>query len=331
MPLRYLVTGCAGFIAARTVEHLLKEGHEVVGLDNLNDAYGQALKCWRLERLLGHAGFTFHPIDVSDPQQLSPLSYSSNLKEQYASFTAVLHLAARSGVRSSVAEPLAYLATNVVGTQNMLNFCRDRQIGKFVLASSSSVYGSASPIPYREEADISQPASPYAASKVAAEALSHAAHVVHGLDVSVLRFFTVYGPAGRPDMSVYRFMRAIDSGQPLAVYGDGSQSRDFTYVDDIVKGVLAALRPVGYRTFNLGGDAPCTVSELIQQLEKVIGKPAQVIHEAPHPADVPATWASIDRARRELDWAPKVSLGEGLRRTFAWYQHERDWAKNIES
>lgn len=328
MPLCYLVTGCAGFIASRTVERLLDEGHEVVGIDNLNDAYSPVLKRWRLDRLLAQPNFQFHPIDIADIGQLAEFAVKQRTTEPYA---AVLHLAARSGVRSSVADPQAYLATNVVGTQNLLDFCRDQRVGKLVLASSSSVYGSASPIPYREEADISQPASPYAASKVAAEALSHAAHAVHGLDVSVLRFFTVYGPAGRPDMSVYRFMRAIDCGQPLTVYGDGSQSRDFTYVDDIVSGVLAALRPVGYRTFNLGGDAPSSVRELIHQLEKVIEKPAQVIYEPPHPADVPATWACIDRARRELDWAPKVSLREGLQQTFAWYQQERDWAKNIEA
>jgi len=328
MPLRYLVTGCAGFIAARTVERLLDEGHEVVGLDNLNDAYSPLLKRWRLDRLRAQPNFQFHAIDLSDVGQLAEFGGTHRPSEPYA---AVLHLAARSGVRASVANPQAYLATNVVGTQNMLDFCRDQRVGKLVLASSSSVYGSASRIPYREEADISLPASPYAASKVGAEVLSHAAHVVHGLDVSVLRFFTVYGPAGRPDMSVYRFMRAIDSGQPLTVYGDGSQSRDFTFVDDIASGVLAALRPVGYRTFNLGGDAPSSVRELIQQLEKILGKPAQVIHEAPHPADVPATWACIDRARRELDWAPKVTIDEGLQQTFAWYQQERDWAKAIEN
>jgi len=253
---RHLVTGCAGFIAAKVAEMLLASGHEVVGLDNLNDAYDPRLKQWRLEFLRAHPNFSFHQVDIADLAALEPIFAA---ERGGPPFDAVLNLAARAGVRPSVENPWVYFEANVAGTLNLLEMCRRRGVGKFLLASTSSVYGAHNPTPFREDADTSRPLSPYAASKKAAETLAYAYHRLHGIDVSIPRYFTVSGPAGRPDMSVFRFIRRIAEGEPIVVFGDGLQSRDFTYVDDIARGTVAALRHVGHEIFNLGGARPVPV------------------------------------------------------------------------
>ena len=200
-----------------------------------------------------------------------------------------------------------------------------------MLASTSSLYGKGAPLPFREDQDTSRPISPYAATKKAAESLVYTWHALHGLDVTVLRYFTVYGPAGRPDMATLPFVQRIREGRPITVFGDGSMSRDFTYVDDIARGTIAALRPLGYEVVNLGGDSPHTVRELVETIERHVGKSAQIVHEQPHPADVDRTLASIDKARELLDWVPEIPLDEGIRRTVEWYEAERDWAKDLQT
>ncbi len=319
---RYLVTGVAGFIGARVAGLLLAEGHRVHGLDNLNDAYDPRLKDWRLARLQGRAGFEFHRTDISDRQALGQVWASDG-------YDAVINLAARAGVRASVRDPWVYAQTNAVGTLNLLDLCRERGVGKFVQASTSSLYGAHNPRPFHEGADISRPLSPYAASKGAAEMLCHTYHYLHGLDVSILRYFTVYGPAGRPEMSIFRFVQWISEGRPVTLYGDGLQERDFTYIDDIAWGTIAALRPLGFEVINLGSDHPAVINEVIRLLESLTGKAAKVDQRPEAPGDVRATWADIGKATTLLEWSPTVDLETGLKTCVDWYQAERSWAKDV--
>ena len=255
----YLVTGAAGFIASRVSERLAAAGHRVIGLDNLNDAYDPRLKQWRLERLMRLPNFVFHRLDVSDAASMERVFNGEECE-------AVINLAARAGVRQSVETPGVYLETNATGTLNLLECCRRHGVKKFLLASTSSLYGAHNPMPYREDADTNRPLSPYAASKKAAEALCYSYHHLHGIDVTVVRYFTVYGPAGRPDMSAFRFVQWISEDRPVVVYGDGSQSRDFTYVDDIARGTIAALKPLGFEVINLGSDRPVVLMDAIRKL-----------------------------------------------------------------
>jgi nucleoside-diphosphate-sugar epimerase len=333
---KYLVTGCAGFIAARVSQMLLEAGEVVVGIDNLNDAYDPRLKLWRLARLRPYPRFHFTQLDIEDPQAVEQLfaadagpagaggpdRFPAEAAEK--PYAAVVNLAARAGVRASVENPRAYYRTNVEGTLNLLEACRRFGVKKFLLASTSSLYGKWNPVPYREDADTNRPLSPYAASKKAAEALAYTYHYLHGLDVSVPRYFTVYGPAGRPDMSVFRFIRRIAEGEPIVVFGDGSQQRDFTYVDDIARGTIAALGPLGYEVFNLGGDRPLPLSSVIELIGRRLGRTPQIDYRPADPADVPATWADVSQARQLLEWSPQVSVEEGLARSVAWYCENRE-------
>lgn len=332
---RYLVTGCAGFIASKVAEMLLESGHEVVGIDNLNHAYDPRLKQWRLEQLTQRARFCFYPIDITDRGALEHLfeSESGSAKQQVAGrgpFAAVVNLAARAGVRPSVVDPWVYYQTNCDGTLNLLDCCRRFGVRKFLLASTSSLYGGHNPVPYREDTDTNRPLSPYAASKKAAETLTYTYHHLHGIDVSVVRYFTVYGPAGRPDMSIFRFIRWIAESEPVILYGDGTQERDFTYVDDIARGTVAALRPLGYEVINLGGDRPVAISQIIDWISALVGKPPRLERRPPHPADVRATWAHIGKARSLLGWSPEVGIEEGLRRTVAWFLEHRRLACSLD-
>jgi len=318
----YLVTGAAGFIASRVSQLLLEAGHRVVGMDNLNDAYDVRLKQWRLAQLQCHPAFVFHLVDIADRAELARAVGDQEL-------AAVINLAARAGVRQSVENPWAYVATNITGTLNLLEMCRERHVPKFLLASTSSLYGAANPVPFREEADTNYPLSPYAASKKGAEAICYTYHHLHGIDVTVFRYFTVYGPAGRPDMSLFRFTQWISEGRPVLVYGDGSQSRDFTYVDDIARGTIAGLVPTGYEIVNLGSDAPFVLMDTIRMLEGLIGRKAELIFRPMHAADVPATWADVGKAKRLLGWRSQVPFTEGLKNLVAWYDANRAWAREI--
>jgi nucleoside-diphosphate-sugar epimerase len=321
-----LVTGCAGFIGWKVCEFLLQDGHSVIGVDNLNDAYDVRLKHWRLGQIKNHPNFTFHRDDICDLESLRSL-FEETAKG--GSWSAVINLAARAGVRQSVENPWVYYETNVTGTLNLLELCREFGVKKFVQASTSSLYGARNPRPFREDADTDGPLSPYAASKKAAETMCYTYHYLYGLDVTVLRYFTVYGPAGRPDMSLFRFVQWISEGRRVIVYGDGQQSRDFTYVDDIARGTIAALRPLGYEVINLGSDEPIVIMDAIRLVEELVGKKAVIEHQPRHPADVLATWADIGKAERLLNWRPQFPFGEGVARLVAWYQENREWAKDI--
>jgi len=326
----YLVTGAAGFIAARVCELVLDDGHTVVGVDNMNDAYDVRLKEWRLAQLEPRSGFTFSKLDICDKDALSEL-FRANHEDGGSGFSAVINLAARAGVRQSVDDPWIYLETNAIGALNLLELCREFNIQKYVLASTSSLYGKSNPRPYKEDGDTDGPLSPYAASKKAAEALCHTYHYLHGLDITVLRYFTVYGPAGRPDMSPFRFVQWVCEGRPLRLYGDGTQERDFTYVDDITRGTIAALKPAGFEVINLGSGKPIVLDEFIRLIERLAGKSAEIECQPRHPADVDATWADINKAREILSWQPEVDFKEGVERLVTWYQQNRDWAKNIDT
>jgi len=319
---RFLVTGAAGFIGSVVAQGLLAQGHQVVGLDNLNDAYDPRLKAWRLERLHPKPGFTFERADLSERQELERAWGNQP-------YDAVLNLAARAGVRPSMRDPMAYARSNLIGALNVLELCKLRGVPKLVQASTSSLYGAHNPRPFREDADISRPLSPYAASKGAAELLCHSYHHLFGLNVTILRYFTVYGPAGRPDMVIFRFVQWVAEGLPVVIFGDGSQERDFTYVQDIAEGTLAALRPTGFQVINLGSDRPTSLMNLLGLVEKMIGRKADLRFEPVAPGDVRATWADIQQAKAQLNWRPSTSLEDGLSACVGWYRQEREWARTI--
>ena len=317
----YLVTGAAGFIGARTSEFLIKDGHTVAGVDNLNETYDPRVKEYRLKKLQALPGFTFHKLDIS---QKSVIDY---LRDQR--FEGVINLAARAGVRASVKDPWAYVETNMVGSLNMLELCRVTGTKKFIVASTSSIYGEDPPYPTPESASSSEPLQPYAASKKGAEAMAHAYHHLYDIDVSVVRFFTVYGPAGRPDLSIFRFVQWISEGLPVRVNGDGEQSRGFTYIDDIARGTILALKPVGHEVLNLGGHEVITINNLIRLIEDVVGRKAIVDYGPADPADMRSNWADVTRAGELLGWEPQFNMRDGIEKLVEWYNAEREWASQI--
>lgn len=318
----YFVTGCVGFIGSKVTELLLTDGHTVVGVDNLNDAYDVRLKRWRLQQLERESGFQFHELDICNQSALREVFNANTLD-------AVINLAARAGVRYSVENPRVYYETNVTGTLNLLELCREAKVKKFVLASTSSLYGANNPQPFQEDADTNSPISPYAASKKGAEILCYTYHHLHGIDVTVFRFFTVYGPAGRPDMSPFRFVQWISEGRPVVVYGDGGQSRDFTYVDDVARGTIAGLKPLGYEVINLGSDSPVVLMDMIHLVEELTRRKANIDYKPFHPADVRATWADIGKAEQLLGWRPHSTFRDGFSALVDWYHANREWAKEI--
>ncbi len=331
----YLITGFAGFIAARVTEFLLDAGTLGGWRQQPQRRLRSAAQAVAARPAPGPASFRFQRADITDPAALDALFRSdarsaADPAAEETPYSAVINLAARAGVRASVANPRVYYETNVNGTLNLLEACRRFGVKKFLLASTSSLYGKDNPVPFREDADTNRPLSPYAASKKAAETLAFTYHYLHGLDVSIPRYFTVYGPAGRPDMSVFRFVRRIAEGEPIVVFGDGSQERDFTFVDDIARGTIAALRPCGYEVVNLGGDRPVRLSAIIDQIAALLGRQPRIEHRPAHPADVPATWANVTKARQLLGWSPQVPIEDGLRRSVDWYLANREMALPLE-
>ena len=341
-----LVTGAAGFIGAKTVELLLAEGHAVVGIDNLNDYYDVRLKNYRANTLLGQAEtptappnlaktstglakaesadgrFHFYHLDIENQQSVDALFEAHK-------FASVLNLAARAGVWHSMENPYIYMSTNTVGTLNLLEAMRHKGVNKMVLASTSSLYAGQK-MPYAETQSVNTPISPYAATKKAAELMAHSYHYLYGLDISVVRYFTVFGPCGRPDMSMFRFIQWIQNERAIELFGDGEQSRDFTYVDDIARGTIAAQKEVGYEIINLGGgNNPVSINQVIGQIESGLAKRALIDQKPFHKADMKTTWADIAKAKQLLGWEPLVSLEEGIRKTVEWHQANRAWLDDI--
>jgi nucleoside-diphosphate-sugar epimerase len=346
---KYLVTGVAGFIASRTAQFLLEQGHVVVGIDNLNDYYDVRLKYYRLFELTKASGgaadivadldksflksiqppdiweagnFRFLQLDIEDKGAVLDLFKAHQ-------FDAVLNLAARAGVRYSMENPDVYMTTNTMGTLHLMDGMKATGVKKLVLASTSSLYAG-QPLPFKEDLAVNTPISPYAASKKAAEVMAYSYHYLYNVDVSIVRYFTVFGPCGRPDMCIFRFIKWIDEGKPIELFGDGSQSRDFTYIDDIARGTIAALKPLGYEVMNLGGgNNPISLSAIIEAIEGHLGKKAQYDRKPFHKADIIETWANIEKAERLMGWKPKVAPLDGLKNCVDWYLGNKDWLAKI--
>ena len=358
-----LVTGAAGFIGWKVCEFLLTKpelipssleaegkyspissplGGEgkgegvksvnVIGIDNLNDYYDVRLKQWRLEQLKKYPNFTFHKLDIEDYDGLKELFQqyfrSPVPRSTDSPFLAIINLAARAGVRYSMENPFVYYTTNVIGTLNLLELCRELGVKKFILASTSSLYAGQK-MPFKETLPVNEPISPYAASKKSAEVTCYTYHNLYDIDVTILRYFTVYGPASRPDMSPLRFISWVYQEKPVIIYGDGKQSRDFTYVDDIARGTIMALKPLGFDTINLGCDRPHELLEFLKLIEEKLGKKAKIINEPMHPADMKATWADITKAKKILAWQPTVKLTQGLDESVKWFTDNRSWITKI--
>lgn len=312
---KVLVTGAAGFIASQVCRQLVAQGIEVVGVDNLNDYYDVNLKKWRLEQL---PQLEFIQGDIEDR------AFVLELFKKHK-FDVVFNLAARAGVRYSMENPLIYMRTNAEGTLNLLDAMKDSGVKKMVLASTSSLYAGL-PMPFKEDLAVNTPISPYAASKKAAEVMAYTYHYLYGMDISVVRYFTVYGPASRPDMGIYRFVEWVRRDQPIKLFGDGLQARDFTYVDDIARGTILAAKPLGYEIINLGGgNNPTAINEIITYIETKLGKRASKEIKESNKADMVATWADITKAHKLLGWKPQVQLNEGLDKTIEWHQKQGHW------
>jgi len=324
-----IVTGCAGFIGWRVSERLLDMGFSVIGLDNMNDYYDPRLKEWRLARLKKYEKFSFYNLDISDRKGVMHLLKPESLRKVSDSYPEILiNLAARAGVRASVENPWVYLETNYLGTLNLLEASKEFGIKRFILASTSSIYG-LNKIPFREEDRTDHPLAPYSATKKAAEALCYTYHYLYGIDVTIPRYFTVYGPAGRPDMSYFRFIKNIDRGFPIPVYGDGRQKRDFTFIDDIADGTIRCIDCEGYNIINLGNDNPVELVYIIRLIEEGLGKKAVIDWLTMHSADVPATWADIEKAKEIINWRPSVMIEDGIRKTIDWYRENREFVLNL--
>lgn len=318
---RILVTGAAGFIGWKTVEMLLKKGYEVVGIDNLNTYYDVRLKKYRLSLLNKYENFIFYKKDIENIEELDAIF------KKYQ-FSAIINLAARAGVRSSIEKPELYLRTNALGTLNILQMMKKYDIKKLILASTSSLYAGQN-MPFKEDLPVNTPISPYAASKKAAEMLCYVYHYLYGFNVTILRYFTVYGPAGRPDMSIFRFIYLIQRGLPIEVYGDGTQKRDFTFVDDIAKGTVEALKLRSYHIINLGNNSPVELNYVIRLIEKYLNKKAKIKYREFHKADIKATWADIKKAEELLNWRPQTGIEEGIKKTVEWFEENKSLIDNI--
>ncbi len=313
---RVLLTGAAGFIGSHLAEHLLRRGDEVVGLDNFDPFYPRAVKERNLATALAQPRFRFHEMDLLDPAALAGLLTPE---------TVIVHLAAKAGVRPSLEDPAGYLRANVVGTQALVDAARTAGVTRFVFGSSSSVYGDDTPAPFREDAAAVHPISPYAATKRAGELLLEALAPYAGLRVASLRFFTVYGPRQRPDLAIHKFTGRMVRGEPITMFGEGTEARDYTYIDDIVAGVLAAIEwtataPAGVEAFNLGGNEAVPLRRMIDTIAEAVGVTPRIERAPRQPGDVRLTAADLEKSARVLGYQPRTPFPEGIRRFVAWYR-----------
>lgn len=313
-----LLTGSAGFIGSHVAERLLGRGDTVIGLDSFDAFYPRPVKERNLAGLRGQGGFHLVEGNIRDAATVSRV-FAEYRPDR------VLHLAAKAGVRPSLEDPQGYVETNVNGTVNLLLACQQHPVEHFVFASSSSVYGDTTRVPFRETDRTDEPASPYAATKKAGEALCFTYHRLLKMPVACLRFFTVFGPRQRPDLAINKFVRLIEAGEPVPFFGDGTTSRDYTYVDDTVDGILGALdHPDGYQIYNLGRSNPVSLREMVQTIERAVGKPAIIDQQPDQPGDVRTTFADSSKARERLGYDPKVSFEEGIQRFVAWWRETRE-------
>ena len=307
-----LVTGGAGFIGSHLCEALLQREHKVVALDSFDDFYEPAVKRTNLAKCDGTADFSLVEGDIRDADTVDTVLHDHGVD-------VIVHLAARAGVRPSIEQPVLYQDVNVGGTAVLLEAARLHGVRKFIFAGSSSVYGNNKKVPFAESDNVDFPISPYAASKKAGELLCHTFHHLYGMDITCLRFFTVYGPRQRPDLAIHKFARLIEAGRPIPVFGDGTMMRDHTFIDDIVDGVLRAIdKCAGFAIYNLGNSHPVSLADLIAAIERALGKKATIDRQPPQPGDVDRTFADVSRARKELGYVPRTALADGLPRFVDW-------------
>jgi len=319
--MKVLVTGAAGFIGSHLCEALLARGDSVVGLDNFDEFYDPEIKRGNIAICRKNRGFSLIEADIRNADSVASALDKANVD-------IIVHLAARAGVRPSIADPLVYQDNNINGTMVMLEAAKKFGITKFIFGSSSSVYGNNKKVPFAETDNVDFPISPYAATKKAGELICHTYSHLYNIDMTCLRFFTVYGPRQRPDLAIHKFTRLIEAGQPIPVFGDGSMRRDFTYIDDIINGVLGAMQNCnGYEIYNLGESQPVRLDERIGKIEKVLGKKAIIEKKLVPPGDVKQTYADVSKARRNLGYEPNTDIEFGLNRFVEWF---RSNSKNIE-
>ena len=309
--MKALITGAAGFIGSHLSERLLADGWDVVGVDNFDDFYDPQIKRRNISDCLKNNNFQLIEADIRDGQAMD--------KAAGEDVRIIVHLAAMAGVRPSIAQPLLYADVNVNGTMVLLELAKKHRIDKFIFGSSSSVYGNNEKVPFSEVDSVDSPISPYAATKKAGELICHTYHHLYGTSITCLRFFTVYGPRQRPDLAIHKFAKLIEQDKPIPVYGDGSMMRDFTYIDDIINGIVSAMgRCDGFNIYNLGESEPITVNDLISEIEKALGKKAIREYQPPQPGDVERTYADITKAAENLAYKPSTSIHAGLKQFVAW-------------
>jgi UDP-glucuronate 4-epimerase len=313
---KILITGGAGFIGTNLTKTLLEQGESIFSIDNLNNYYSPDIKEKNIEQFKDNPNYTFQKLDIKDQEALEQIFKNNK-------FDAVIHLAARAGVRASIENPSKYIQTNIQGTLNLLECLKETPNTKLIFASSSSVYGNITEVPFKEDMNITAPVSPYAATKLSTEAICYTYHHLYKINMAGLRFFTVYGSHNRPDMAHYKFTQAILEGKPITKYGDGNTSRDYTYVDNIVEGIIACINAnLNFEIFNLGNNTPITLNQMISTLEETLNKKA-IIEEKPIPqGDVMHTYADISKAKRLLNWEPKTPYREGVQKLVNWFQSQ---------
>ena len=323
---KILLTGAGGFIGYHFSNFLLKKGFKVYGVDNLNNSYDRRMKQWRISQLIKNKKFHFSKIDISSPLHLKKY-FEKNFRLN--KLDAIVNLAARTGVRKSTLDPNSYYKSNVIGVLNLIQLANNYSIKNFIHASTSSVYGNNKNKNFSVGADTSKPLSNYAASKKASEVLLYAYHALQKQNITILRLFTVYGPAGRPDMSPFIFIQSSINSNPTNLFGTGKQKRDFTYIDDVVTGIYKSLKLKGYNILNLGNDKPIPINYLIKKISELSRKKIKINKRPSKPEDVPYTSANISKTQKLINWYPKIQIDQGLTKTFDWHVENQEWLSKI--